>query len=468
MIAVVAGTAFAAGSKGSITIKNTEKGRGYDLYRIFDLTHSNDDNDEFQEGTDSVVYTINSKWETFFAADGVKYISSTNEGGLTPIVINSTVKYINVKKTNVEAFSADVLKYALENNIQKEKHVVSSTGGDLTVENLEFGYYLVYPTDATEKTTYGCLSSLTSTVPNGEVVIKAKYPDIEKAADDKSVELGQEVNYTINGIVPDTSGSAAYTYVIYDTMSQGLTFNKNVNVQIEGKGDVTSECTIDVTTDENGFSVKIPVMDYQAYKGKKIEVTYSAMVNENAVAKIEYNHAYLEYGRDPGQYVTSVPKEVEVYTAKIVIDKYDATDSNAKLADAKFVLKNEDGKYYKLTNNKVSWVETASNATEVTTDENGAAAFIGLEDGQYELIEVEAPKGYNLLEKGIKITIDGSNATRTNLTSLTYTSKVANNSGTLLPSTGGMGTTLLYIAGGILALSAMVLMAVMNKKGIRN
>lgn len=468
MMIAMAGMTFAEGTKGSITIKSTEQGRGYDLYRIFDLTHTNHDNDAFQVGTDSVVYSVNRLWERFFTGAGAKYIVESNSGDLTPIVRNNKVQYINVTKTNVETFSADVLKYALENKVQEERHVVSTADGDLKVENLAFGYYLVYPTDATEKTTYGCLSSLTSTVPDGEVVIKATYPDITKDEDDKSVELGQEVNYTINGVVPDTNGSAEYHYIIYDKMSEGLTFNKDVKVWIEGAEYITDQCAIDYTSEENGFKVTVPVINYQSYIGKTIEVTYSAAVNEKAVAKIEYNRAYLTYGRKPGKLVSTVPKEVEVYTAKIVIDKYDAADPNAKLAGAKFILKNSKGKYYHLANKKVTWAETDSNATAVTTDQNGAANFSGLEDGTYELIEIEAPKGYNLLGKALEITIDGSSATRTDVKSLTYTSRVANNSGTLLPSTGGMGTTILYIAGGILVLAAVVSMAAINKKNMTN
>ena len=151
---------------------------------------------------------------------------------------------------------------------------------------------------------------------------------------------------------------------------------------------------------------------------------------------------------------TNPPVEVKVYTAKLVIDKVDGKNENTKLDGAKFVLKNSDGQFYKYENDTVSWVDDQSAATVVTTDKNGAASFNGLENGTYKLVETEAPAGYNLLTAPVSVTINYN----TGIAGVGQTTQVKNNSGTALPSTGGMGTTLFYAAGAILVVGAGVVL----------
>ena len=91
----------------------------------------------------------------------------------------------------------------------------------------------------------------------------------------------------------------------------------------------------------------------------------------------------------------------------------------------------------------------------MTTDENGEAKFEGLEDGTYELIEVVAPAGYNLLTAPVEATVSGSD---TDTTTLSVSKTIENNSGTVLPSTGGIGTTIFYVVGSILVVAAGVLL----------
>ena len=94
----------------------------------------------------------------------------------------------------------------------------------------------------------------------------------------------------------------------------------------------------------------------------------------------------------------------------------------------------------------------------MTTNDQGAAEFKGLKNGTYYLLETEAPAGYNLLDAPVEITINGSSATATSLTSLTHTEQVENSTGAVLPSTGGMGTTIFYVTGSVLVLAAVVLL----------
>lgn len=118
--------------------------------------------------------------------------------------------------------------------------------------------------------------------------------------------------------------------------------------------------------------------------------------------------------------------------------------------------------YYKAdeTSGEVTWVAEADRdtaATKVITDADGAASFDGVADGTYYLEEVKALTGYNLLTAPVEVTVNGASATTTNLSALTVTKQIENNTGSLLPSTGGVGTTMMFIVGGALALGAAVL-----------
>ena len=284
--------------------------------------------------------------------------------------------------------------------------------------------------------------------------------------DDKtSVEVGETVSYTITGKVPDTTGFTTYEYTIADTMSAGLTFQKNVAVTVDGVTLDAGKYVLNQT--DNGFTLTIKVMELQEKVGKEIKVTYTAVTNDKAVTVISKNSATLTYSNNPtdSESKTTTPKyEETVYSAKLVIDKYQKDNKSKKLANAKFVLKNDEGKYYKYTAAtesaaaQVEWVKNQADATEVTTDTNGAAAFNGLKDGTYKLVETAAPAGYNLLANEVEVTINGADATEVDLSSLTATAKVENSTGTTIPETGGIGTTIFYVAGGLLVLGAVILL----------
>ena len=123
---------------------------------------------------------------------------------------------------------------------------------------------------------------------------------------------------------------------------------------------------------------------------------------------------------------------------------------------------NAEGSFYAYDSETetVSWVAQQKDATVITTDDAGSAAFIGLEDGTYTLKEIKAPAGYNLLTDTIDITVSGSISDETQLT---VTAEVANNTGSHLPSTGGMGTSVFYIFG-ILMMTAPALYLVIRKQ----
>ncbi len=457
MMLSMAVTAFAADATGSITVNGTTNEKEYEIYKIFDMTTANDT-------YTSVAYTIDSDWTAFFNGDGNGYLTDTNSGNLNPITVDGATKYINITEDNIAAFAAAALDYAIDNNITVDNSS-TATADSLKFDNLALGYYLVYPKGATSvKSDYASVCSLTSTNPDATVNVKADYPTIEKVVDDENPEIGQTVTYTITGQVPDTTGYESYEYTVKDTMSDGLTFNADV-ASMEVKFGDTAITDITPTIENNGFTLTFDMTEYQDYKNQAITITYKAVVNESAVngADGNANEATLTYSNDPTDSTkkdTTPPEEVKVYVAGIQIDKYDKNNEETKLADAKFVLKNTEGKFYKLVDNKVSWVDSEVDATVVTTDNNGTAYFKGLENGTYSLKETEAPKGYNLLTEEVSVTVDYTNQTAT----VYATANVPNSTGTLLPTTGGMGTTIFYIVGAILVLGSAVLLVIKKRE----
>lgn len=434
-MALLCCTAALAEGIGSITVENPQEGQTYTAYKIFDV--------EYNAGNTAYTYTIaaDSPWlavvqaysgvtlsDEMTAADGTRFrIAATNDDF-------SAADFAAVLKENVEGKTGVALQLS---------------GGKAVAEGLDLGYYFVTSTS-------GALCNLTTTDPDAVIHDKNDVP-FDKVADDESVEVGQTVNYTINAKVPDTTGFASYVYEIRDVMSDGLTFNKDVEVKVNGT-------VVNVTPDysvENGFVLSLDVKNMKA--GDPIVVTYSAVVNEKAVAQIETNRATLTYSNNPqtGSTTTTPPVEEKVYTAKIVIDKHEDGKETVKLAGAKFVLMNAEDKFYSYANGAVAWVDSQADATVMVTDADGAAAFIGLENGDYRLKEIEAPAGYNLLATPINVKVNGSDA---DPASLSVTAKVANVSGVKLPETGGMGTKVLYVTGGALVIGAVVLLALKKRR----
>jgi fimbrial isopeptide formation D2 family protein/LPXTG-motif cell wall-anchored protein len=465
--------AFAAGepTDGTITIKSSENGTTYNFYRLFDLALH--DLKAEAEGADPVyesyIYSINETWHDFFTdGAGAAYLVDTNTGSLNSINVDGTIKYININSSNVVAFTNAAMDYALDeaNGINADT-TATGTGSDVEVDVDTLGYYLMIPVDAKIKTvnSSGSIASLTTTDPDVDIAVKAIKPKIEKTDDKITVDLGETVTYTLKGVVPNMAGYTTFVYKISDTMSSGLTFNEDVTVTIGGVAVAADTAAEWITYANNGFVFDFPVDEYQEDNiGDEIVLTYTAFVNENAITStVEKNKAQLEYGHNPKETEKTTPVEEEVYTAKVIINKYtgnDKTAASGKLADAKFALMNSEGKYYHYVEAvaddattpdvdesvpaHVEWVtvagaptsgtasvtdaqakaladDAAKTATEEnpdaapsftakTTNSSGAADFPGIKDDTYYLVEFAAPTGYNRLDKPVAVTVAGTNA----------------------------------------------------------
>ena len=450
MTLALAVPAFAADT-GSITITNPQGDHTYTAYKIFDVTYSGD----------NYSYTIS---DTDTAFNTVKAYADVAANGLNLTAVADTGKY-NVSIS--AGFSAASFAQHLKTNVGS-----LGTGTDFTTDGntmkasgLALGYYFVSGTS-------GIVCEL-ATAKDIRIRDKNEVPEIKKDVndDDRTVEIGQVLTYTITGKVPSTKGYNEFTYQVTDTMTEGLTFNKDVKVTIGGV-DVTSAATI--TNNENGFVASVNMMNYQDQIDAPVVITYTATVNENAIQHDkETNTATLKYSNNPAD-KNSFEKssvEVEVFSFNIVINKYAAGSESTKLGGAKFVLKNAEGKYYKYdaTTKAVTWVDDKSAATEVITDANGAARFDGLQAGTYSLEETAAPAGYNQLTKDITIVLDkNGSATIDGAASApgadhSLTTGVANSTGTVLPETGGTGI-MIFVALGALAVICSGVFLVTNKR----
>ena len=465
LVFALAATAAADGDTypGSITVDNPQSETNYTAYKIFDMVYDDATNPQHYS------YTIDNTSPWFSAVES--YAKGTDSGLFLATVGDATNTTIRVVTVDKSKFSAPSFAAALKKaNVTDTGYTLQAENGSKpTARNLPLGYYFV-----TSDT--GALCSLDTTKPDVIIYDKNDMP-FEKTAEETDVEVGQEVHYTIKGEVPEHTIFDTYTYMITDTMSTGLTFKKNVQVVIND-ADVTTGCdiTYDVENNANKFTVSIPVKSYEI--GAKIEVKYSATVNEQAVAKISKNKATLTYSNNPtdeSKTTTTPEHEVPVYTAQIAIEKVEKVAEGTtakKLKGAEFVLYKEvttDGgntkQYYKWNTDekKVQWVTDKKEATVKTTGENGEAFFDGLANGTYHLVETKAPAGYNQMTEAQEVVVNGD-ATGANLT---VNTKVENQAGTLLPSTGGMGTTVFYVLGAVLVVGAGVLL-VTKKRMSRN
>ena len=448
---------------GRITVVNPIADKTYTAYKIFDVVY------EVPTTTKHYSYTIKdgdggSPW---FST--VKTYADVTENGLTLTPVEGTNTY--VVTFDEDKFSAPKFAETLNGAVNgKPGRPLAVADGKATVTDLDLGYYFV--TSAS-----GALCNLTTTDPDAEIYDKTDVP-FEKTVDKPSADVGKDVTFTIKGKVPDYTGFDKYTYLITDTMTNGLTFNRDSLTVKVGETTVTDGCpvTYDPAIDSQTFTVSIPVKDNNYDIGAEIVVIYTATLNEKAIAVISNNEAKLTYSNDPttDEAKGSRTDKKEVYTSKIVINKYETDNENKKLNGAKFVLYKEvtpEGTteatkvYYKWdeTAQKVEWVPNKDQATVKETGKDGnpgEASFEGLADGTYYLVETKAPAGYNQLDKPQKVEVhDGEhNAPVTTATQLSVTAKVANQAGTLLPSTGGMGTTIFYVLGFVLVVGAGVLL----------
>ncbi|MGE9883336.1 isopeptide-forming domain-containing fimbrial protein [Blautia obeum] len=449
----------------TITINNSTEGHTYEAYQIF--------TGDLHEGVLS-----NIEW-------GSSVSNSASLGDAAAVAEKLDTNYTGADKNTVD----DLLKM-----ITLGAPVADSgeTSNPYEISGLAAGYYLVKDQDGSvtgEGDAYTeyiikVVGNVTTEPKSDVPEVEKKVKDINDSTDDAMTDWQDSADYDIGDSVPfqlkttladNVSSYTTYKVVFHDTLSKGLTYDdKSAKVYIDGKE--TNGFTVTSTVNADGTTtLTVSCDDVKALgagNSSVITVEYTATLNENAVlgSAGNPNEVYLEYSNNPNKSeegdneTGTTPKDVViVFTYKTIINKVD--EEGNPLTGAEFTLE----KYNKETD---KWEAI----TVVKNDDGTTFTFSGLDDGDYRLTETKTPAGYNTIDP-IEFTITAEHDVLSDnpaLTSLngnvttgeiTFTSNVTdgslstdvvNKAGSTLPETGGMGTTIFYILGGLLVLFAVV------------
>lgn len=436
----------------------------YTYYKIFDADITEAATVDPKTGASTggnVVYTIsgdNAKakvdalpeiFTAKLAADGKYYITLTDKNTGAEAIVTALKEMVAANKS----------LFPGKSETSASNPVVLNVGTD--------GYYLIEASNGKDLAV--------QTIGNVEINEKNDYPTIDKQQKkdagetfvDTTVEaeIGKVIDYKIVVHIPADANKAIY---VVDKMSAGLTYNGNYDAKIDG-APVTS---VDMAATDPGYVSPAPegyTIPFQkkfadtivsANRGKDIVITYTATVNANALVPTgRENEAKLVY--DEGNYVLKDKVEYTTYFTGIV--KVDGADENTKLENVKFTI-TVGGKAYNVTKSGDYYIP-GGDSNEVITDANGLIIIRGLDNTKtYTLTETETKPGYNLLETPKNLVLVEDNSQHPYAT--TTFDKVVNNKGTVLPSTGGIGTTIFYAIGSILVVGAGVLL--ISKKRMFN
>ena len=423
------------------------------------------------------------------SADGSKYIVEWDNANTDTDTAQAAARWLDANYTALVS----------------ESLTAAADGKSWTASDLPEGYYLL------KSETGENLIAATADVTVNE---KNSYPTVDKKQKDSAaaetytddainVKVGDTVYYQVEVAVP---ANANEDIVVTDTMSAGLTFDTTTDPEVKVG---TTALTADAGETKNDYVIgtktaqswTVTIHPTTATKGQTVVITFAATVNSSALTTIDRkNDVELTYGN----YHQKDTVEHDIGAAAII--QYDGatadldasantlsakTGKTLKYLEATFTLTDADGNAVNVSlktsgGKGVYYVDASSTSNSVTSDKtnNGVILIYGLDpDVTYTLTETATEDGYNLLDgttsitptvvvngtaNATKVTVaeatgvsagnDSAEAANTMQLSAKQVTKIENNQGSVLPSTGGIGTTIFYVIGAILVLGAGILL----------
>ena len=457
--------------EGKITINNAILGQTYKIYKILEL-------ESYNPTTENYAYKVTAEWKSFIEDEGKDYLKKVDGTDYVNWVGDSSNNGEHVK-----TFAEKAIAYAkdVNNNINPLQTNENVTSNTVTFNNLPLGYYLV-------DSSVGTLCSLDTTKPAATIQEKNGVPSVDKIITSGGVVFNggksnsANIGDTVYFKTTITAQPGAQNYVLHDKMTEGLTFDQNsVNVSLHKNAQntdrdlsKTTDYSVETTNLESTdpkctFHVNfVPTFCDSLEANDIITVTYSATLNENAVignVDKNTNETWLKYGDSQStQPKTTTTKTFEMNVFKYTENKTDKTKKDG-LPGAVFTLsKKSDGtepiKLIDKSSNvyRVAKTGDTGTITEITTPNDGKFKIQGLGAGTYYLTETKQPAGYNKLKNPVTVVIDNDGNVKVDDANADPV-EVENKTGTVLPSTGGAGTTMIYLIGGALVLGSGVVLA---------
>ena len=506
LLALVMALALAVPAVAAEDVVNETTNRQYRVYQIFagDQAEDSDALGNVQWGQsvidpDSILNVLKS--HSRFVVDG---------------------KSIFAECTTAEQVAAVLAQYSDNSEIARSFATVvtqymsnecATITDDTTSLELEAGYYLVC--QSLYNTGNGAYnSSLLQVTKKGKFTVAEKFsiPTVKKyvkAADggwnkEASWSIGDDVSFRLVATLSKNYFDyETYNFIFHDALSTAFQYNNDYKVYVKNGDDQTDITSSFVSNTDKICSCNHHIIDCNLrFSCKDLKAIAGVTITENSEIVVEYtakllntasvggagnlNETIVEYPVIPTisrtyNAFTKVKDTVMVFTNEFDITKVDGADNSKKLQGAEFKLE-KGGKYVIVdSNNKVSgWANTLAAGSTLTSDADGLVKIIGLGEGTYKLHEIKAPAGYNVLTATIGVVItdvtgtdtgtglpklnrltialDGGDAQDGDVTTGLVTATVENNTGASLPETGGVGTTLFYIIGGMLMVGAAVLL----------
>lgn len=438
-------------NKASITISNASKGVTYKVYKLFNATVTGEEN-----GSISYTGEIPEKLNDYFTKDSAGNIS-LKEDASEKDLFDALATWAGSAEATAEA---------------------ESDGSELSFVGLDYGYYVVTTTQGEAAIT------VTSTNPNAEIVDKntTAVSNLKKEVNDDDVNFGDTVTYTVSfntsnyqGAGEDATKITAYT--ITDNPPEFLSEVEVTEIKVDD-----DEITLQQFDDDNKITIAwVDEKGDSLYaNGAVVTITYTATITESAAiaGAGNTNTVTLNWTGD----TTGLTDTATVKTYAFALKKVDQAGED--LAGATFQLpfyvkKDTDGTYNYAGNEAGEGL-----VNTITTPDDGVIVVKGVATGNYSITETAAPAGYNKLTAAVNVTVEESDASKTEYTTylnkdgnvvdeeaeegatVEYTNEdlaatvvvVVNKTGSALPSTGGIGTTLFYVIGGLLMTGAAVLL----------